>query len=175
MRKQLLGFLIAAALVLPLAAGAQPSENPNFSASELYVAKFLCGESPGGESRIGVVEGHYNTVINVQALKNRTRVAFRATAISSNFEIEHGVPSDFSFSELLDLGFGARIVCNDIKNVLDLDGQGFVEGFVSVYSNKPLVVETVLTGEGDNGVSVMQVLRALRWATSIAVRPPVLQ
>jgi hypothetical protein len=171
MRKLFLGFLVAAAVVQPLAAGAQPSESQNFSASELYVAKFLCGYSSGGESRLGVVEGHYNTVINVQALKNRTRVAFRATAISSNFDIEHGVPSDFSFAEQFDLGFGGRILCNDIKDVLDLDGRGFVEGFVSVYSNKPLVVETVLTGEGDDGVSVMQVLRALRWATSLAVRP----
>jgi hypothetical protein len=172
MRTLALASLLALSLATPPLAAAQNGFIEKFSANELYVVKFLCGDAGGGDSRLGVVEGHYNTIVNVQALKDRTFVAFRATAVSSDLDLSEGFPSEFSFIVEIQRDGANGILCADIKQALDVNNQqGFVEGFVSVYSSKPLVVESVITGEGDGDVSVMQVVRALRWPTSLTVRP----
>ena len=138
---------------------------PNFTAGWRYAAKFVCGESDGGESELGAVEGHYNTVINVQAIKNRAKIAYRATALSTDLDVNSDVPTPFSQLYERDTDGGFRIVCSDIKRGLfDIGQQGFIEGFVAIYSTRPLNVVSVVTGEGDfdegDVLSVMQLLDA---------------
>jgi hypothetical protein len=108
-----------------------------------------------------VVAGHYNTIINLRAVKDRTQFAFRVTALSTNFEIEPGVPSGFSYPYAFDTDGGIGIVCNQIKFLLGVqDIEGFVEGFVTIYADRPLDVADVLSGEPETGagVSVLNVL-----------------
>jgi hypothetical protein len=149
MSKAILGVFGLLAFLLPQAASAQPSSSERFGVDHAYTAKFLCGFSPtGSESRIGVVGGHYNTVVNVKAIKNKTRVAYRATPLSSTFDIDHGVPSIYSSRFDLDADEGFPIFCSDIKRrLLDIDDTGFIEGVVTIYSNHLLEVSDVLSGE----------------------------
>jgi hypothetical protein len=163
------GFL---ALLLPQVAGAQ-----SFGVDNAYTAKFLCGFSPTGqESRVGVVGGHYNTIINVTAIRDKTAIAYRATPLSSTFDIEHGVPSIFSprFDADTDEGFG--IQCSDIKRgLLDIGGEGFIEGFVTIYSNRLLEVTDVLTAEkcpdGCDSIDAMQVYQVEAVRVRLKVEP----
>jgi hypothetical protein len=153
-----IGLLIFA---LPQAAVAAPK----FTANWRYAAKFVCGEGGGSESREGVVEGHYNTVINVLAIKNRAQIAYRATALSTNLDVNSDVPTPFSQLYERDMDGGFRIVCADIKRELfDIGQEGFIEGFVAIYSTRPLNVVSVVTGQGDfdegDVLSVMQLLDA---------------
>jgi hypothetical protein len=98
-----------------------------------------------------VVEGHYNTVINVLAIKNRAEgIAYRETALSTNLDVSWDVPTPFSQLFERDIDGGFRIVCSDIKRGLfDIGQEGFIEGFVAVYSTRPLNVVSVVTGQGD--------------------------
>jgi hypothetical protein len=54
-------------VALPQVAGAQEEEGQPFRATVQYPAKFLCGYAPGEDSRLGVVQGHYNTIVNILA------------------------------------------------------------------------------------------------------------
>jgi len=172
MKQSILGFFGLLVLALPQAASAQ---NQNFWASDQYTAKFLCGFAPGGEARLGVVAGHYNTIINVLAVRNSTALAYRATALSSDFEIETGVPSEFSRRFDFDRDGGIGILCRDIKNLLLGGGsEGFIEGIVTIYGSKPLIVTDVLTSE-DDAISAMQVYEVERRSSSQRVRPPILE
>jgi hypothetical protein len=167
------GLLLVA---LPQVAGAQSQK---FSADHQYNAKFACGRGGGEESRAGVVEGHYNTIINVQALSNKTAIAYRATAVSSDLELEEGVPSDVSGRFDRDRDAGLGIVCNDIKRLFDVNGQqGFIEGFVVIYATNPLVVSSVITGQDETdsdlfGLSTLQVIDVETRNSSGSVEPQV--
>ena len=161
MRRIIFATIGLVIFALPQAAVAAPK----FSASWRYAAKFVCGVGGGSESRDGVVEGHYNTVINVLAIKNQTKIAYRATALSTDLDVNSDVPTGFSQLFERDIDGGFRIVCSDIKRELfDIGQEGFIEGFVAVYSTRPLNVVSVVTGEGDFGegdvLSVMQLLDA---------------
>jgi hypothetical protein len=175
MSKLILGFLGVMMLALPQAAGAQ-----SFGGDYKYVAKFLCGRHDDEEQGIGVVMGHYNTIINVTALKNRTAAVFRSTWLAENFNddceiIDRGVPSDYSSRVDLDRDEAVAITCNDIKFSLGERCQGFVEGLVTIYSSRPLAVSDVITGQGtDDGdypLSVMQVLDVREVKTSEKITP----
>jgi hypothetical protein len=108
-------------------------------------------------------------------LKDRTRAAFLVTPISSDLEVELGVPSQISSAVALDRDGAVGIFCNDIKNQADTGGQGFIEGFVTIYSSKPLVVESVLTGQGEGDVSTLQVIRVPSRGAGGTIRPPIVQ
>jgi len=171
MRKAILGFLGLLAFALPQAASAQ---SQNFGANNRYSAKFLCGDASGGDSRLGVVEGHYNTIVNVTAIRNVTAFAYRATALRSDFEIDDGEPSGFSRRFDFDADGGIGVLCRDIKDLLGVGGNtGFIEGFVTIYASKPLNVTDVLTAEGgDTDIRVMQVYQVIGRSASGTIRPP---
>ena len=160
MRSRNLALLALLALVVPQAAHAQTQK---LNAKLQYAAKFLCGRGGGEDSGIGVVMGHYNTIINVQAVQNKTSLTFRATALSSDLDVDEGVPSGFYPIGQFDADEGGAIPCGWIKSLLGVQGDsGFIEGFVSIYSNRPLNVSSVITGQdyyGEGGVSVMQTLQ----------------
>lgn len=168
MKKLVMALVGLSLFLLPVAAGAQ-----NFTASFVYTAKFLCGFLNGSENRLGVVVGHYNTIINAAATKNRVAVAYRATAVKNDIGITNGAPSDFSERFDLDRDHAFGILCADIKRGLfDQGGEGFVEGFVMIYSSAPLNVSDVVTGQGfESGVTAMQIYQVTERATSFAVRP----
>jgi hypothetical protein len=166
-------------MALPQAAGAQ-----SFGGDYKYVAKFLCGRFSGSESGVSVIPGHYNTLINVLALKNRTAVAYRTTWLAEEFDdcdlgnlIERGVPSDYSGRYDLDRDEAVGIGCSPIKSSLGERCQGFVEGVVTIYSSRPLSVTDVITGQdtqdGDGPLSVMQVFDVREVKTSEKVTPAV--
>ena len=168
MKKLVLTFFGLVVLALPQLARAQ-----NFSATNAYAAKFLCGLASGGESRLGVVFGHYNTTINVLATKNKQPIAYRASATRNNLDVTNGVVSDFSARFELDRDGALGIVCNQIKSLLGVERvEGFIEGFVIIYSNAPLLVTDVLTGESEAGLSAMQVFQVTeRTVSNFTVRP----
>ncbi len=167
MKKFLLALAGMLILALPQVASAQ-----SFTAKTAYTAKFLCGFASGGDSRLGVVFGHYNTTINVLATKNNQPVAFRATATRTDLETSTGVVSVFSSRFNLDRDGALGIVCNQIKSLLGVSGaEGFVEGFVIIYSNDVLLVTDVLTGESEAGLSAMQVFQVTERIVSLTVRP----
>jgi hypothetical protein len=97
--------------------------------------------------------------------------------LSTDLETEEGVPSIVSRKFGLDRDFGFRIVWNDIKQLLDVsDQQGFVEGFVTVFTTNPLVVTGVVTGEGvETEVSVLQVTDSERQNSKGTVKPELLR
>jgi hypothetical protein len=175
MSKAILGLFGLLAWLLPQAASAQ-----SFGAEYAYTAKFLCGFSPTGqESRVGVIGGHYNTIINVKAIKNKTLAAFRATPLAGTFEMEIGAPSVFSTRFEGDTDEGGSIQCADIKQrLLGLEGRGFVEGFVTIYSNRPLEVTDVVTAEKCDdeedceSIDSMQVYQVLENKVKFKVEPP---
>jgi len=164
MRSVILG--IFGLLLLGATPVADAALAPSFGASWRYAAKFICGHSDGHESSGGVIRGNYNSVINIQAIKSNTLLAFRATALRSDLELEWGVPSITSQRFDLDSDEGVGLNCYDIKRVLGVEEQrGFVEGFVNVYSSSQLNVTSVVTGEGDydgdfDVLTVMQLLEA---------------
>jgi hypothetical protein len=166
----LCGLLLAA---LPEAAAAQ-----NFSADHQYNVKFVCGRADGAESRLGVVEGHYNTLINILAQRDRTALAYVAAIVSTDL-IENGgapAPSEVSRRFDLDRDGAVGILCRDIKDLLELEGPGFVEGFVTIYTTSPLAVSTVITGDDEDdesGVDVLQIIDAEKRNSSGTIRPPV--
>jgi hypothetical protein len=170
MKKLQFGLLGLVMLALPQFANAQ-----SFTATNAYTAKFLCGLAPGGDSNgLGVVLGHYNTVINALATKNNQPIAYRATATRTNLETSTGVVSDFSSRSNLDRDGALGIACNQIKSLLGVSGDpGFIEGFVIIYSNAPLLVTDVLTGEPDKstGVSVLQVYQVTDRTVNMSVKP----
>jgi hypothetical protein len=174
------GMLALFALLLAALPQAASAQNQNFQADHEYTVKFLCGDASGGDSRLGVVEGHYNTIINVQALRDHTSFAYRATALSSDLDNENGAPSIVSERFDRDQDGAVGIVCRDIKNLIGVSGQqGFIEGFVTVFTTRPLAVASVISGEseddeGDEGVDVLQVLVAEVRNASGTVRPTVL-
>jgi hypothetical protein len=177
MTKAMLALFALLLAALPQAASAQ---NQNFQADHEYTVKFLCGFSEGEESRLGVVEGHYNTIINVQALRDHTSFAYRVTALSSDLDNENGAPSIVSQRFDRDQDGAIGIVCRDIKNLLDAVQEGFVEGFVTIYTTRPLAVASVISGESeddeeDEGVDVLQVLVAEIRNSSGTVRPTVFE
>ena len=169
MKKFLFGLLGLVILALPQLANAQ-----SFTATNAYTAKFLCGLASGGDSRLGVVLGHYNTAINVLATKNNQPIAYRATATRTDIETSTGVVSDFSSRSNLDRDGALGIACNQIKSLLGVSGDpGFIEGFVIIYANGPLLVTNVLTGEPDKstGVSVLQVYQVTDRVVNMSVKP----
>jgi hypothetical protein len=170
MRKIIIGMFGFLVVVLPQIAGAQ-----QFNASFRYTAKFTCGYSCGGDCRLGVVQGHYNTTVNIQATRDRTALAYRATALRSDLGVETGASSGFSTRLDFDRDEGIGLVCRDIKNVLGVGGQGegYIEGFVNIYSNAPIDAVSVLTAEGEGGLATMELLEAKGRATSQRVQPPV--
>ena len=164
MRKVILGVFGVLVLALPQVAGAA-----QFKSTLRYAAKFVCGASSGHDSSAGVFRSHYNTIINIQAIRNKTVVAFRATALREDFEetsANLGIPSGFSERGDFDRDEGTGLDCYDIKRVLGVaNNRGFVEGFVNVYSTGPLNVVSVLTAEEDDvddpeKLAVMQLLEA---------------
>lgn len=160
---QLFGLLLIA---LPQVAGAQ-----DFRAAIQYPAKFICGYTSGGDQRMGVVEGHYNTIVNILASRDRTTLAYRATVVRSSIEVNEGEPSGFSQRFDLDRDEAIGILCSDIKRgLLNLGGEGLIEGFVTIYSTKPLDVTDVLTGESEVGHS-MQVHPVSERRESVRVEP----
>jgi len=154
MKKVVLATLGLCVLILPQIAAAK-----NLGANFRYTAKFICGFSSGGDSRLGIVRGHYNTTINIQAIKNKTLLAYRAAAAISDLGLELGIPSGFTDPLSFDQDGAIGLVCRDIKNLVG-GGEGYIEGFVNIYSNKPLNVVSLLSGEGEGDVSVMQLLDA---------------
>jgi hypothetical protein len=155
MKQLILGLFALLALALPQAAHAQ-----TFTAKHAYTAKFLCGGTQGAEQGLGVVGGHYNTIINVHAVEERTSMAFRATALRTDLDTDTGYPSGFSIRWSFDRDGGVGIVCNYIKSLLGVqESEGFIEGFVTLYSDRPLDVVDVLTGQQSESIpSVMEVL-----------------
>jgi len=167
MKRVIIGLFALIVLGLPQLARAQ-----QFNAKFRYTAKFTCGEACGEECRLGVVGGHYNTAVNILAVRDRTDLAYRATALISDIGASIGVTSGFSTRLSINRDEGAGLVCRDIKNVLGGGGNfGFVEGFVNIYSNNPLDVVSVLTAEGEGGVSTMEVVPAKGRPTSLRVAP----
>lgn len=173
MNKFAFGFLGLLLLLVPGVANAQ-----RYIATQTYSAKFLCGFASGSESALGVVLGHYNTTINVQATVNRTPVAYRVTPTRSNLEVSNGTVSGFSSRFDLDRDGAFAIVCGNIKSLLGVQGsEGFVEGFVTIYTNAALNVMDVLTAENlsdvSTGITAMQVLQilALKLGTNFGVTP----
>jgi hypothetical protein len=164
MRTRILALLGLLVLVLPQAAHAQPAQTTKLNAQLQYAAKFICGFAPSRQG-VGVVTGHYNTVINVTAVERRTSLTFRATALSTNLEVDEGVPSPFYLIGQFDADEGGSINCGQIKSLLGVggpDNEGFIEGFVSIYSDRPLNVNSVLTGQDyyqESGVSVLETIQ----------------
>lgn len=155
------------ALALPQVARAQ-----SFNGDHAYSAKFVCGYAPGGDTRLGLVEGHYNTIINIHAVEERTSFAFRATAMSTNLETETGIPSGFSIRFDVDRDGGIGIVCGYIKSMLGVQGQeGIVEGFVTIYSTRPLDVVDVISGEDGGPLSVLDVIQVPESGSKAKVDP----
>jgi hypothetical protein len=135
MRKSIFGLIALLVVVLPQFAGAQEEGGQEFRSSVQYPAKFLCGDAPGAESRLGVVFGHYNTVVNILASKNNTIIAYRATMVSTDLEISEGEPSQFSPRFELDQGEAVGVFCSDIKRGLfNTGGEGFMDGFVTIWT-----------------------------------------
>ena len=170
MKKFVLTFFGLVILALPQIASAQ-----NFAAANAYAAKFLCGLASGGESGLGVVLGHYNTTINVLATKSKQPIAYRATATRNNLGVGNPTVSNFSARFERDRDEALGIVCSQIKSLLEVGGvEGFIEGFLIIYSNGPLLVTDVLTGEGDTeaGLSAMQVFQVIeRTISNFTVKP----
>ncbi|MBW2692077.1 MAG: hypothetical protein JRE57_05525 [Deltaproteobacteria bacterium] len=146
MKQAILGLFTLIVFALPQIAGAQ-----EFRTSHQYTAKFLCGEVDPEEG-LGVVWGYYNTIVNVLATKDSTAVAYRITPLSTNLEADEGSPSDFSYRYDLDRDEGFSVICSDIKRLVGVNGQtGFIEGFLTIYGQKALIVSDVLTGGGGEG------------------------
>jgi hypothetical protein len=153
MTKTVLGLFGMLAIVLPQFAGAQET-NEGFRASYQYPAKYLCGHASGSDSRLGVVYGHYNTIVNVLALRDDTKIGLRATMVSTDLEIDEGEPSQFVRADNLDSDEAMGIDCAAIKRwIFDSCCEGFMDGFVMIYRSKPLVVSDVVTAEnyGEEG------------------------
>jgi hypothetical protein len=75
--------------------------------------------------------------------------------VRSNLEIDTEEPSGFSRRFDLDADEAIGILCADIKRGLfDAGGEGFMDGFVTIYSSKPLTVKVVVTGENEGGHSM---------------------
>ena len=165
MKNFLLGLLGLLILALPQVAGAQ-----NFTGTNAYAAKFLCGSASGAES---VVFGHYDTTINVLATKSNQPIAYRASATKNEIGVINGSVSVYSARSNLDRDQALGIVCGDIKTGLfGTSADGFIEGFVIVYSNGPLLVTDVLTGESGPGLSTMQIYQVNeRVVTGVTVKP----
>jgi hypothetical protein len=141
MKQAILGLFVLIVFALPQVAGAQ-----DFRSSHQYTAKFICGEVEW-EAGLGVVPGYYNTIVNVLAAKDSTAVAYRITPLSTDFEVDEGDPSDFSYRYDLDRDEGFSVICRDIKRLVDVQGStGFIEGFLTIYGQKQLIVSDVLTG-----------------------------
>src|SRR5210317_1891741 len=96
MKQAILGLFTLIVFSLPQIAGAQ-----EFRSSHQYTAKFLCGEVYP-EAGLGVVWGHYNTIVNVLGTKDSTAVAYRITPLSTDLDADEGTPSDFSYRYDLD-------------------------------------------------------------------------
>ena len=153
MKNLLLGLSGLLALALPQVAGAQ-----NFTATNAYAAKFLCGVASGVESGLAVVLGHYNTTINVLPTKNKQALAYRASATRNDLDVTNGGVSVFSARFDLDRDQALGVVCADIiGGLFGTSAEGFIEGFVIVYSNGALLVTDVVTGEKEAGLSTMQI------------------
>jgi hypothetical protein len=107
------------------------------------------------DAGLGVVWGYYNPIVNVLAAKDSTAVAYRITPLSTNLEADEGSPSDFSYRYDLDRGEGFSVICSDIKRLVGVNGQsGFIEGFLTIYGQKALIVSDVLTGGvGEGGAN----------------------
>ena len=167
MRKVVLATFGLLVFALPQVAGAD-----SFGASFTYAAKFICGVSSGGDSRLGAIEGHYNTTNNLQGTRSGTKLAFRATPVISDLELSTGMPSSFSSRINFDTDHALGLTCRDIKSRIGAANQeGYVEGFVNIYSTKRLNVVSLLTGAENNDgdfLSVMQLLPASE-ATSAEV------
>jgi hypothetical protein len=170
-----------AALALPQVASAQ---SQSFGGDYKYVAKFLCGVFNSSETRVSVLPGRYNTIINVLSLKNKTAVAYRSTWMASYYDdcgesdhIDQGVPGDYSQRFDLDRDEGFAIGCYDIKSSLGERCEGFVEGVVTIYSSRPLAVTDVITGQdasdGFGPLSVMEVFDVREVKTSEKITPSV--
>ena len=178
MKKLILGLSGILILALPQVAGAQIPQSQAFKASFEYVAKFVCGRGGGGDTRSGVVEGHYNTILNVLAIRNTTAVSARATWVSEDLDegcsLDRGEPSSFSERSDLDRDEAVGINCSDIKDLTDCS-QGLFEGFVTIYSSGPLEVTDVITGQGtddgDGPLSVMEVYQVKERTTDVRVTP----
>ena len=176
MRKSILGLIALFVVVLPQFAGAQEG-GQEFRSSVQYPAKFLCGYSSGGDSRLGVVQGHYNTIVNILASRNNTVLAIRATMVRSDLEIEDQI-SQFSERIELDQDEAIGVLCSDIKRGLfEVGGgggegaQGFMDGFVTIFSNKSLTVTAVVTGENEGGAPSIQIITVSERRGGYRVRP----
>ena len=65
--------------------------------------------------------------------------AVRGTALAA--------ADDFSTRYDLDRDEGFSVICRDIKRLVDVHGStGFIEGFLTIYGQKQLIVSDVLTG-----------------------------
>ena len=163
MRNVILAIVGLLFLATPQVAAAQ---NPSFGASWRYAAKFICGGTQGHESEAGVIRGAYNSVVNIQAIKDNTTLAYRATGMRSDLPLAWGIPSGNSIRYDFDADEGMGLNCHAIKQALGVaEVSGFVEGYLNVYSTTQLNVTSVITAEGDfdgdfDILTVMQVLDA---------------
>jgi hypothetical protein len=173
MKKIIVGLFGLLILALPQVASAQ-----NFTSVFQYSAKFVCGRV-NSEQGLGVVPGHYGTTINLRAVANKNALAYRAVATRTNITLDplaEGTPTDFSIRFNFDRDGGLGIICSDIKNLFNVEQQqGFIEGFVLIYSNGQLDVTDVVTAEpcpdGCFGVSSIQIYQVAQRGASVVVKP----